>query len=237
MNTDVLVKENTKANVKTESDTKMLDRTFKTVGNEYGYNDVSAEFVAFRELKIKWTRSMGKAEFKVSDYFKGSNENILESVARTLFSRITGEQNASEWSIPDDFVEKNQSTYIRRSKNLTRSPKGEFRNLEESCERLERMGLITHDKELHISWTREPNVRRVGYCSVLMKVIAISSVFDNDSIPEFVLDYVVYHEYVHLMTGYKPFGKKHGTEFKNEERKYPQQKEADAWLKRLCMYT
>jgi hypothetical protein len=48
MNTDVLVKENTKANVKTESDTKMLDRTFKTVGNEYGYNDVSAEFVAFR---------------------------------------------------------------------------------------------------------------------------------------------------------------------------------------------
>ena len=197
---------------------------------------MEAEFVAFRKLKIKWTRSMGTAKFLVSDYFKGSNENILESVARTLLSRITGEQNVSEWSIPDDFVERNQSTYIRRSKNLTRNSKGEFRDLMRSCERLERMGLIVPNKELHISWTKEPNVRMVGYCSVIMKVIAISSVFDNESNPEFVLDYVVYHEYVHLMMKYRPFRKKYDLEFKNEESKYPQQKEADAWLKRFCLY-
>jgi len=214
-----------------------LRESFRTIGKEYGYDEVDAEFAAFRELKIKWQRSRGKAEFKVSDYFKGSDKEIIDGVARTLFSRITGEhQEPSEWSIPDDFVKRNQATYLRRSKNLTRTPKGDIRDLTDSCRRLQEMGLITMDDELHISWTREPNIRRVGYCSVLMKVIAISSVFDNESIPEFVLDYVVYHEFIHLMTGYKPFGRKHGPEFKAEERKYPEQKEADAWLKRLCLY-
>ena len=69
-----------------------------------------------------------------------------------------------------------------------------------------------------------------------MKVIAISSVFDNTDVPEFVLDYVVYHEFIHLTTGRTPFGKKHGPDFKHEERKYPELKEAEAWLKRLCLY-
>ena len=211
-------------------------RIFGEVGKEYGYENVTAEFTSFRELKVKWQRSRGNAEFKLSDYFKNCDEEIVKGVAKTLFSRITGEGEPSEWKIPDDFVQMNQATYLKRSRNLTGTPKGEVRDLIDSCKRLQDMGLITMDDELKITWTKEPNIRRVGYCSVLMKVIALSSIFDNEDIPEFVLDYVVYHEFIHLMTGYKPFGKKHGSEFKEEEDKYPEKEEVYAWLKRMCLY-
>ena len=31
-----------------------LDMTFKEVGNDFGFRNVSAEFSPFRDLKVKW---------------------------------------------------------------------------------------------------------------------------------------------------------------------------------------
>lgn len=220
----------------------MLKESFSTVGKEYGYDDVDAEFASFKELKIKWQRSRGKAEFKVSDYLEDANREIMDDIARSLFSRISGKDppgypdSMNEWITSDSFLRSKQPIYIRRSRNLARTHIGEHRDLEESYQRLVDMGLAVRDENVVVTWTKEPNFRRVGYCSVIMKVVAISSVFDNDMIPEFVLDYVMHHELVHITTGFNPFGRKHGPDFRKEERKFPQWKEAEEWLRKLCLY-
>ena len=218
-----------------------LKESFRTVGREYGYDNVDAEFVAFKELKIKWQRSYGKAEFKVSDYLSDAPADILDDIAKTLFSKISGSDAEypdamNDWMTSREFLEEKQPVYLRRSRNLTRTMRGDHRNLEDSYERLIKSGMIKHDPDVHISWTRDPNVRRVGYCSVLMKVVAISSIFDSTTIPEFVLDYVLYHEFIHIEAGFNPFGRKHGPEFTKRERQYPQYEEAEDWLKRLSLY-
>ena len=64
----------------------------------------------------------------------------------------------------------------------------------------------------------------------------ISSVLDMDMIPDFVLDYCVYHELCHLMIGFDPMAKRHGEEFSKLEAKFPNKDEAEKWLKRLCLY-
>lgn len=221
---------------------KMIKESFSIIGREFGYENVDAEFAPFKELKIKWQRSKGKAEFKVSDYLADADRQIMDDIARALFSRISGNkmngypESMNAWVTSDEFISANRPMYLRRSKNLSRTAEGDVRNLEDSRRRLIVAGLIPDYPDVLISWTRGPNVRRVGYCSVLMKVIAISSVFDNEAIPEFVMDYVVYHEFLHIMAGFNPFGRKHGPEFKAEERKYPRRDEAEQWLKKLRFY-
>jgi predicted metal-dependent hydrolase len=79
-------------------------------------------------------------------------------------------------------------------------------------------------------------VKRVGYCSVLMKVIVISSVLDSQEIPKFVVDYVLYHELTHLNKGFDPFGQKHGIDFLALEHIFPMHSEANEWLKRLKLF-
>jgi len=69
-----------------------------------------------------------------------------------------------------------------------------------------------------------------------MKVIAISSVLDTEAIPDFVLDYCLYHELCHLTIGFDPSAKRHGEEFSQLEAKFPQMNEATEWLKKLCLY-
>jgi hypothetical protein len=218
-----------------------LRNIFRETGKEYGYDRVEAEFVAYKEFKVRWQRSYRWAEFKVSDYLADAPETVIRGLAKSLFSRIMGEDGGyskemCDWITAPEFADYKQPVYLRRSRNLTRSPEGEHRNLEGSYSRLEKLGLVTKDPKAHISWTKESNIRKIGHCSVLMKTVSISNVLDSDAIPEFVLDYCLYHELCHLIIGFDPTAKRHGEEFARLEAKYPQQKEAEEWLKRLCMY-
>jgi len=224
------------------NDTEILSASFGAIGKEYGYDSVSAEFAEFKEFKIKWKRSCGWIEFEVSDYMKDAPADVLKGVAETIFSRITRRSSNAysdmmiEWMTSKDFVKNKQPKYLKRSRNLTRTHEGEHIDLEESYQRLIDMGLVSRDEDLKITWTKQPNVKRIGYCSVLMKVIAISSVFDSPSIPDFVCDFVLYHELIHLGKGFDPFDQRHGTDFRVLEDLYPMRKEAEDWLKRLRLY-
>lgn len=219
-----------------------LQESFQVAGKEFGYSAVKAEYTPFKEFKIKWQRSAGWAEFQVSDYLMDADKEIIEGLARSLFIRITKgkrdpyPETMKDWMTSTDFVKLKQPVYVRRSRNLTRSPQGSFRNLLDSVQRLTSQGMVDEDEEMFISWTKENNHRRVGYCSVLMKVIAISSIFDNPEVPEYVLDYVVYHEMLHLNNGVDPDSPKHGPEFRAQERLFPRWEEAEAWLRRIALH-
>ncbi|MDD2410536.1 MAG: M48 family metallopeptidase [Candidatus Methanomethylophilaceae archaeon] len=219
-----------------------LQERFRKVGKKHGYETVNAEFVSFKEFKVRWQRSYKWADFKVSDYMADAPPEVIEGLASTLFARICGKgdpdfsEEMCKWVTAPDFSRYKQPTYLRRSRNLSRSRQGQHRDLGECYRRLIDAGLAQDDPGLFLSWTKEPNVRKVGYCSVLMKVVAISSALDSPEVPEFVADYVMYHELCHIMIGFDPSSEKHGIEFAELESKYPRQKEAEDWLRRLCMY-
>ena len=78
----------TENRLRTEYEQK-LTNSFSKVGKEYGYDCVTAEFSEFKEFKVKWTRSCGWAEFKISDYLKDAPVNVIEGLAETIFLRIS----------------------------------------------------------------------------------------------------------------------------------------------------
>ena len=220
---------------------EVLKTKFKEIGKEYGFEKVEAEFVPFKEFKVRWQRSYKWADFKVSDYLSDAPPEVIAGLCRSLFSKITGEdegysEDMCKWITAPEFSEYKQPLYLKRSRNISRSAEGENKNLDDAYDRLIEMGLVERDPAIHLTWTKESNVRKIGHCSVLMKVVSISSVLDTDMIPDFVLDYSLYHELCHIMIGFDPSAKRHGEEFQTLEAKYPKKDEAEEWLKRLCLY-
>ena len=221
---------------------KTLSESFRDIGKKYGYDSVAAEFCGFKEFKVKWTRSCGWAEFCVSDYVNNAPYEVMAGLAETIFLRIskrTGKgypQEMLNWITSDDFVREKQPVYMSRSRNLTRSAVGEHADLNESYERLIDAGLAEYNSQLAISWTKRPNIRRVGTCSVLMKVISISSALDDPSVPAFVYDYVLYHELIHSAKGFDPFGQRHGNDFRVLEHLHPMHREAEEWLGKMRLH-
>ena len=218
---------------------KMLNEAFGKVGRTYGYESVTAKFSEFKDFKVKWRRSCGWAEFEVTDYIRDAPQNIKEEMAEMIFTMISRQtrkdypQDLLAWISSSEFVRKNRPTFLARSKNLTQTRAGEHLDLGESYERLIEAGLVKEDKDVMIVWTKRPNVKRVGYCSILMSTVSVSSVLDTPDIPSFVADYVLYHELIHMKRGFDPFGQRHDLDFRALEQLHPMHEEAEEWLKRL----
>jgi predicted metal-dependent hydrolase len=201
---------------------------------------VSAGFFPFKEFKASWQRTGNSADFKVTDYLECADGQMIDEFADNLFKRIRSRgkvelynDRMKEWFKSDEFLDTNRPVYLRRSRNLTYSSEGNRYHLLESFERLKDQGLVPETPNTYITWTSRPNRARLGYCSILMRVIAISSALDNDKIPEYVSEYVLYHELLHLKTGLKS-GRYHDKQFKDMERIHPRHREAENWLKRVA---
>lgn len=223
-------------------DSKELCGVFGHVGREYGFDDVGAEFSAFKEFKVRWQRTYKWADFKVSDYMMDAPLEVAEGLARTLFAKITGGEVVPysdamrRWVTRDDFVRQKQPIYLRRSRNLTRSVEGMYRDLGASFGRLEAAGLVERDPQLVVSWEKSIYSKRVGGCSVLMKVLSVNPQMDSPDVPEFVLDYALYREYVRMTGGRAHFGETEPPDYCSMDRLFERHREADEWTKGMCLY-
>ena len=219
-----------------------LKESFGTIGRKYGYDNVGAEFVAYRDFKVKWTRSYKWADFQVSDYLMDAPSVVLDGLAETLFSRISGAEakpytpEMNDWITSSEFKSEKQPVYVRRSRNISRSPKGKNKDLTESLNRLKRMGLVKKDANPYLTWTRAELQTTCGYCSTLMDTVVISSAFDTRTLPDMVLDYVLYHECLIIRNGWANFGMEDEFDICEEEKKFPDWEEAESWIRRMGLH-
>lgn len=220
----------------------ILNETFRSIGEKYGYQNTNAEFAAYRDFKVRWTRSYRWANFQVSDYISDAPREVFEGLADTLLSKISGcdekpySKEMRDWVTSVDFVKAKQPIYLKRSRNLTKDHVGKHRDLLDSISRLSDYGFIKDTDNMVLSWTREELVSKVGYCSTLMETIAISSVFDDPIVPEHILDYVVLHEYLTMREGKLNFGNAAFFDLVEQEQDFPYSREAEAWINRMCLH-
>lgn len=188
----------------------VLTEAFKEAAEKYGYDDVTAEFVAFKDFKVKWSRSYRWARFFVSDYLMDAPREILVSVADTLFSKICGDMNSgyadevTAWLTSDTFVESKQPIYVRRMRGLSLTTAGEQWDLSDSYERLVSSGLVERDPRLFIGWNFRSRRGCVGNSSVLMRTISMSVSLDTNRISRDAVDYALYSQVCHIALGFRP---------------------------------
>ena len=181
-----------------------LNMTFQKVGNNFGFESVEAEFSPFRDLKVKWCRTLNNASFTVSDYLQEAPVEAIEGVARTIFSKICAEENSDypectkEWLTSDEFRELNQEKYIERSRTIGDVDNAEDRKLWDAYYRLIDTGLIEEIDGLKLFWSKDESVSEAGQSSCLMRVVIMNKRFMKDNIPSEVLDYCLLREIANI---------------------------------------
>ena len=163
----------------------------QSVGQKYGFDRVSAEFTAYADFKVRWTRSYKWADFTVSDYLKGADAEVIKNLFEVLFARITGTTDAPEYSdkfrahvLSRDFVDAHKEIYLGRK----RANKTSFRKIN---------GTTVH-------WAKKENASSAGYASTLMNTIVLNPILKDA--PEEVVDVVIAHEYNIIQDGLSNFG-------------------------------
>lgn len=210
----------------TEND--RLNNFIKEVASEHGITVNKSEYRKFTKLKCTMSFSNGGYDFRISDYLSSAPDDVLKDYLKTVILNLDGRRRKHSpefmnWLLSKEFISHWRPAFIQRSKNISRSTVGQVRELGASLDRLIAMGLVFESDldNAYYTWTARPNYRRVGECNLLLRVVTISSALDSENVPKEVLDYVVYHETIHLRRGYRPSEASHGKEFKRLEKLYP----------------
>jgi len=210
-----------------------LTAVVSNVAKAYGYKDVQAEFQAFKEFRIRWSRTYTWISMEVSDYLNTAPKKVLHSLLDTLFQKIKGQEDTTyaddvcEWLCSEEFLEENQQRYASRCRGLSKGTAGSARDLAECVRKLEDEGLVAHDPALLIGWEPRYRTRKTGSCSALMKVVTIPGYMDDESFPEDILDYVVFRHLAHMSMGFNPDNSYRGAEYDDLLRRYPGRRELE----------
>ena len=86
-------------------------------------------------------------------------------------------------------------------------------------------------------WSVVITARKFGHYDQLHDTLLISATVDRADVPEFVVDFLMYHELLHKEMGVDRSGGRayaHTPEFRAAERRFPQYAEAEAYLLKLA---
>jgi len=114
--------------------------------------------------------------------------------------------------------------------------KGHYYNLEEIFERLNRQffhGLLGRPV---LTWSAHSARRMLGHYDAAHNTIVVSRVFDRADTPLYAVEYLLFHEMLHLKHPVQVRGGRrcvHSREFQREEKMFPELDKVKEYLKRL----
>ncbi|HUY94690.1 MAG TPA: hypothetical protein VMU71_05305 [Terracidiphilus sp.] len=204
---------------------------------------VSVRFRRFTSLNTTIRLREGHVHVSLSDLLEGAPEPVLRAIAHILLAKlykkpIDPAHNYRYKRFASSAAVTRQAELIRGTRGSKRftGPQGRFYNLEEVFDSLNSCffgGLMGRPE---LTWSEHSAKRSLGHYDAAHNTIVVSRVFDRPGSPRYAIEYLLYHEMLHLKHPVKMNGLRrcvHSREFKAEEGRFPQLKEALAFLKRL----
>ena len=204
---------------------------------------IQLRFRRFTSLNTTIRLREGQIHVSLSDLLEGAPETVIRAIAHILLAKlykkpIDAAHNARYKRFASSAAVTRQTELIRHARGSKRffGPEGRFYNLDEVFDSLNLRffgGLLGRPE---LTWSEHLARRSLGHYDAAHNTIVVSRVFDRPSSPRYAIEYLLYHEMLHLKHPVRMRGLRrcvHSREFKAEEARFPQLAEAMAFIKRL----
>ncbi len=204
---------------------------------------IAVRFRRFTSLNTTIRLRQGKILVNLSDLLEGAPETVLRAIAHILLAKLYKKPIDPAHSLrykrfASSAAVTRQVELIRTARGSKRyfGPEGRYYHLEEVFESLNARffhGLLGRPE---LTWSEHHAKRSLGHYDGAHNTIVVSRVFDRASSPRYALEYLLYHEMLHLKFPVRMRGLRrciHSAEFKAEEARFPQLAEAMAFIRRL----
>jgi hypothetical protein len=185
----------------------------------------------------------GELYARVSDLLEGAPESVLHAIAHILLAKLYRKPIDRVLSAryrryvgSHDISAKARLVRQIRGRKQIHSASGRHYHLDEIFEDLNRRffhGLMGRPQ---LTWSRDHAHNRLGHYDPAHNAIVISRVFDHPRVPRFVVEYILFHEMLHLKHPVKLRGSRrcvHSREFTIEERSFPELEQAQRFLRHI----
>lgn len=222
---------------------KIFEESYRELHPRSDLPPLSVEFFAFANINNTIRLREGKLWVRLSDLLEGAPETVLRAIAHILLAKMY--RKPIERMHATRYRKYVQSHDIRSKAHLVRqvrgrkrmaSPKGRVYDLEVIFEELNLQlfgGMMARPR---MSWSQGRARNLLGHYDPAHNAIVVSRLFDHPAVPRYAVEYIVYHEMLHLRHPVKLHGSRrcvHSAEFRAEEKLFPQLEAAQRFLRRL----
>jgi hypothetical protein len=226
-----------------ETPAEMYRRVFRELRPRTVPPEFHVEFRPFANADSFIRLENGRIHVRISDLLQGAPAPVLESLAHMLLGKLyrrpVARSHAARYRLYLNRKDVRRRAHLVRQvrgRKFVSGPAGEHRDLAAVFDRLNDRffdGLMGRPQ---LGWSRTASRTLLGHFDPSHNAIVISRVLDRESVPEAVLEYVMFHEMLHLRFPAEHRGSRrcvHTREFREAEKQYPGLKEAKEMLKRL----
>lgn len=226
-----------------ETPKEIYARVFRELKPRTALPELQVDFCPFANADSFIRLDSGRLHVRISDLLESAPAPVVEALAHILLGKLYRKPVARRYLhryrlYLNRADVRRQAQLIRqiRGRKFISGPQGEHYNLEKVFEKLnERFfnGLMGRPQ---LGWSRQRSRSMLGHFDPSHNAIIISRILDQARVPEKALDYVMFHEMLHLQFPVDHKGMRrrvHTREFRDAEKRFPQLKEAKELLKRL----
>jgi len=222
---------------------KIFAEAYRELRPRAPFPEFHVQFFPFSNINNTIRLREGRVLVRISDLLSGAPQDVLHAIAHILLAKLYRKEIESRHATRyrrylgrRDVSGKAHLLRQQRGRKILLSSRGRHYNLEEIFEDLNRRffhGLLARPL---MTWSRHASRQSLGHYDPAHNTIVISRVFDRADMPVYALEYLVYHEMLHLKHPVKLNGSRrcvHPKAFQDEERLFPELEKAKELLKRL----
>lgn len=226
-----------------ETPAEIFARVFRDFKPRTPLPQIRVEFCRFANANSFIRLESGAIHVRVSDLLEGAPAPVMEALAHILMGKLFRRP------VPRIYAHRYRLYLnrrdVRRQMHLVRQirgrkfvsgPQGSHYNLAAVFEALNSEYFGGMLAQPLLGWSRGASRSRLGHFDPSHNAIIISRVFDNPSVPALALQYVMFHEMLHLRYPVDHSGARrcvHTAEFKKAEKEFRRLKDAKEILKKL----
>ncbi len=219
---------------------KFYEEVFQTYNRKYEIKEINVEYYSYIGINHTIRLRNGKIFVRISDLCKNAPPQVHQSLAIILVSKIlrrkvpaSANEIYGEFAANEEIRNKAFEKKKEKGRKIITSSKGDIYDLEEIFHQMNDLYFDNRIKKPTLTWSARTTFRRLGHHDAAHETIVISKSLDDKKVPRYVVEFVVFHEMLHIFHPAKiRNGRRyhHTPIFRRDEKKFAFYKESENWI-------
>ena len=222
----------------------LFSEAFRQLGRSRPVPEIEVRFYPYAGISHKIRLRSGRVYVRISDIFKNAPPEVHRALAFILVARLLSKRTPEihervyrAYAYSPQVLRASDLARRQRGRKIVSSSRGRVYDLDKLFQRLNRRHFDGSIEKPVLTWSQRRTRRILGHHDAAHDTIVISKTLDDREVPEWFVEYVLYHEMLHikhparLIKGRRYY---HTNAFRAEEQRFPYYEEAQSWLETIA---
>jgi predicted metal-dependent hydrolase len=219
---------------------KFYEEAFQTLNGNHPTPEIEVRFYPYIGINHTIRVRGGKVFVRLAELSESAPPEIHEALAFILVGKLLRKKilpqtirRYREFVKTQEIQAKAAENKRAKGRKIITTSKGENYDLEKIFHKLNLVYFQNSILKPTLTWSARKTYRILGHHDATHETIVISKSLDNKAVPKFVVEFVVFHEMLHIFhptTHRNGRRYNHTAQFRTDEKKFAYFEEAENWI-------